>query len=175
MDKADAILAHSMAFDAALFGRKADYHCAKSGLVHCPNSYSYLLCFKLDGDQHVRSFRHRNARYEYFHPDARATHGGYLDFDVRMIDGTRRLLFVTSCLHLHKPVEEAMIEGAEAEASRLKAKFEVWTELELFGESPAYARSVLLYFVNQRWKEFPDEQPEEPKPTSPQPKWPVRR
>lgn len=145
----DVALAYSMAFDQATFHRRDEYRCDKCGVVRAPNSLVYMLCYRLDGDLRVKSFRHGNVRYEYYHPERRSVAGSFFDFDVRMLDGSRRLLYVTPCLYVHTPVEEAMIEGAECRARDLGAAFELWTEAEIFGPNPAYAKSVTRYIMDK--------------------------
>lgn len=154
MSKADVAIAYSMAFDKEMFARKEDYECQKCGVVHCPNSYSYLLCFRLDADPNVVRFRHKTVRFEYYHPEHEAVEGAFFDFDVDDKRG-RRLLYVTAQIHLHTPVEEAMLEAADSAAHDLGAKFEVWTEVELFGPNPEYAKSVLNFYMNKLWRNFP--------------------
>jgi hypothetical protein len=152
-ERKDVDLAYSMAFSRELFMRKETYACPKSGIVHAANSYAYVLCFRLDGDWRVKKFRYKKTRFEFYHPERKVTEGAFFDFDVTMGDGTRRLIYVTPVLFVHTPVEEAMIEGAESAASSARAKFELLTEADIFGPSPAYMKAVILYLMDKRYLE----------------------
>jgi hypothetical protein len=142
-----------MAFDEPLFRRKQDYECAKSGKIACPNSYCLAVCFRLDGDPRVDSFRFGVVRYPYFDPSSGLTRYRHFDFDVRQGKG-RTLLFVTSQYYLHAHKEESQIEAAEAHADQIGARFELITEPELFGDNPGYMKSLLRYYTEKMWERF---------------------
>lgn len=149
-----------MAFDPALYARKSEYVCRKSGPVKGVNSYGLVLCFRYDGDQNVAKFRYGNVRFPYYDPELDRERSHAYDFDVRMTDGTRRLVYVTSERFLQTAREEAQIEAAEAHAQHLGAQFVLVTELDLFGTKPEYMRSLIVYLTERLWEKFPDE-PEE--------------
>lgn len=155
-----------MAFDPALFSIRRQYQCEKSGVCACHNSFCYVYCFRLDGDQSVEAFRYGQVRFPFYDPESRQTRYECFDFDVKLRDGSRRLVYVTTVSRLHTPVEEARIEAAEAHAEMLGARFVVVTELELFGDSPAYMKSIIRYYTERMWERFKDEPDDGLLPTS---------
>lgn len=157
-DREAAHLNFSMAFDPALFSIRSQYSCAKSGVCACANSFCYVYCFKLDGDPTVEAFRYGQVRFPYYDPESRQTKYESFDFDVKLTDGSRRLVYVTTVSRLHTPLEESRIEAAEAHADLLGAGFRVVTELELFGTNLGYMRSIIRYYTERMWEKFKDEQ-----------------
>jgi hypothetical protein len=153
-EKSDVALDYSLTFAPTLFYRTCSQNCNKGGVVNAPNSYVFFLARILDQDRRVQSFRHQNERFEYWHPTLLRVDSSYFDFDVRCTDGSRRLLFVTPQSRLHTPPLDAMLEGAECAARALKAKFEVWTEMEIFGPNPEYMRSVIWYIMDKIYLKF---------------------
>jgi hypothetical protein len=145
----DVVLAYNMAFDPAVFARRDSYSCAKGGIIHAPNAYAYMMCRKLDADEHVKRFRHHTVRFPYWHPVLKREMGGYFDFDVTMLGGARRFLYVTPCLRVHTPIEEAMIEAAECVARDHKASFELVTEVEIFGPNPDYMFALIRFIMDK--------------------------
>jgi hypothetical protein len=149
-----AASAHSVEFDPDLYYKKGRYTCDK-GEVDAPNCLVYFAARRLDADPQVTSFTTNGAAYQFYHPAKKTILQGWFDFDVRMKDHSRRLLYVTSAHFVQTRDEEAKIEGAECAATDHKARFELWTEFELFGEKPEYMRSVVRFIMDRLYLLLP--------------------
>lgn len=148
MATSDLVLAYRMAFEPRYYQLQRPVRTCKGGVVRALTSYVYFAAMRLDRDRAVESFKHRGVRYDYYDPERGKARWGYCDFDVRLADA-RKLVFVTSCQFVGTPAEDCRIEAAECAASSLRAAFEVWTEVDLFGPNPAYMRSVVPFVMNE--------------------------
>lgn len=160
----DVQIAHALAFDAELFRRKVTYVSRKGGVVKAINSYGMMAARRLDADRSVASFSYRSVRYSYYSTDDRTTFADFIDFDVTKADGTRLLVYVGSEAYMVSETEICRVEAAESYARRCGSAFAQWTEPQIFGDSPEYAQSVLVYMLDEVWKQSPPEEGGEEEP-----------
>lgn len=155
--ESDVALAYSMAFDPTLFHKRGEDETLKGGIVKSPNSYVFFAARALDRDASVKRFRHHAVRFSYWNPEKQKEGAGWIDFDVEMNDGSRRMIYVTPQQYLLTAVEEAMLEGAECVARQHKAHLIVWTEVDIFGPNPEYMKSVVRYVMDKIYLQFAKE------------------
>lgn len=156
-DAKEISLLYSMEFDPAYHNRKDQYACAKGGTTDAPNSLVFFVAMKLDADPLVKSFRFGKVRFPFWHPEHKAVINDRYDFDVTMQDGSRRLVYVTSERFLMTKIEEAKVEAAESHAGSVGAAFDFWSEPRIFGDDPAYMRSLVRYVMDKKYLEYADD------------------
>lgn len=155
MDARDVAANYCLEFDPVVYFRPGEEQHAKAGLVQSPNSCVYFLARRLEANDKVKSFKISDIPIEYWHPIERTTHGTFFDMDVEYVDGSRKLIYVTPQIRMHTEVEETIISLAEDIAKTMKVGFEVLTEIEIFGDNPAYMKSIVRYVMDKLYLKFP--------------------
>lgn len=156
-DTKEISLLFSMEFDPSVHNKKGDYTCDKGGTTPAPNCLVFFVAMKLDCDPLVKSFRFGKAQFPFWHPEHKAVINDRYDFDVLLTDGTRRLVYVTSERFLMTKIEEAKVEAGESHAQSVGAEFDFWSEPRIFGDNPAYMRSLVRYVMDKQYLQFADE------------------
>jgi hypothetical protein len=155
--RADLALTYCMAFDPALHARAGEEPTAKGGVVAWVTAYHLFAARALDRDPAVAAFRYRAAKFRYWHPDKLKEAAGTIDFDVTRADGSRLMLCVCPEVARGTPAADALLEGVEVAAGEAGAEVAVWTEIDLFGDDPAYARALLKYVFDKTYLKYAHE------------------
>ena len=129
-------------FRRSLYLRKSSFHSEKCGTVTCHNSYVKQACRNLAQDKSVVRFACRTIEYEYFHPLENRVFKNRIDFVTQTRTG-KQLIQTVPVKFLDEEVMVARIEAMELKAQQLKIPLALWTEIELFGDNPEYAESVI--------------------------------
>lgn len=129
-------------FRRSLYLRQSSHTSEKCEPVQCPNSYVKQACCKLDRDRDVSRYAFRTIEYDYFHPLENQIFKNRIDFVTQTRTG-KRLIQTVPVKFLDDEVMVARIEAMELKAQQLKIPLTLWTEIELFGDNPEYAESVI--------------------------------
>lgn len=108
-------------------------HDKAGGKVFYSSSYELKAFMKLDDDNNIKSYRREQVVVRYFNPKKKFRASYLVDIEVKMTDGSTKWIEVKPAAWLSDEIIIAKHEAAEIEAESLGIKFEVWTELELFG------------------------------------------
>lgn len=121
----------------------------KAGKVFYRSTYEKKAYMKLDDDETVQMYWTEGTSVEYFHPIKKITSKYIIDIKIQYVDGSILLVEVKPEAWLTDDVVIAKIEAAEGLADSLGCKFEVWTEMHLFGH--VYNEKNMRKFA-ERWE-----------------------
>lgn len=154
----NTLLGYRFGFDPQFFGWSNPFSCPKSGVVECPNIVLHFLCRHLESNPNIKQFGSSKRKFGFFDPKTGKIKTDYFSLEIVTKDQQNYLVYATSQAFLYDPAEESRIEAAEAEASRLKLKFLLVTEPEVFGPNPEFMRSIVNYIFNKGYlrKDYPN-------------------
>lgn len=105
-----------------------------NGEVLYRSSYEKKAFIKLDEDDNVASYRTEAVVVEYFKPNESNKSNYIIDLLVEYVDGNKKLIEVKPEAWLKDTIIQAKLEAGAAKAAEMNMPFEVWTEMQLFGE-----------------------------------------
>lgn len=136
---------YARGFDPQLHHRRGWHESSKAGKVFYRSSYEKKAYLLLDEDDNVQTYRCEYVHVSFFNP-VKKIEGTYLvDILVEYVDGTEVLVEVKPECWLSDTVIQAKLDAAKLVAEGIGAKFEVWTEVSLFG--PVYNEKNIRAFV----------------------------
>jgi hypothetical protein len=134
-------------FDPKKYHRKGWHSSPKAGEVFFHSSYEKRAYILLDRDDDVSTYNAESVRVLYYNPQKKITGTYLVDIEVHYKNGSIKLIEIKPQAWLQDEVVVAKHDAAEIYASEHNAKFEVWSEIELFG--PVYDERKIRNFIEQ--------------------------
>lgn len=132
-------------FEPKLWHRKGKHVKPDGEEVTYRSSYEKKAFMLLDEDKEVDYYQYEPVSVVYRKPDSLGNYdSNYLiDLFVRYKNGHGKFIEIKPAKRVQEPIVQAKIAAAEKMAKNLGFDFEVWTEKELFENSPAEAHKFL--------------------------------
>lgn len=117
------------------------YHCTgwheslKAGEVFFRSSYEKKAYTNLDEDITVKSYTTESVTVTYWHPVKKINSSHIIDLLVEYADGSKKLIEVKPERWLKDETIKAKIEAGKIKAKEMNIAYEVWSEIDIFGDN----------------------------------------
>lgn len=132
-------------FDPKLHHKSGWHKSPKAGDIFYRSSYEKKAYLILDSDDTVVNYSAEKHRIPYQHPEKKTASTYLVDIEVEYVDGNKTIIEVKPHAWLNDDVVIAKVDAAILFAEDHDMKFEVWSEVQLFG--PVYNEKQIRDFI----------------------------